>query len=92
MQRTRVAILLVLLTFSAGTLLAEKDSSSSDEAQANNPSELDDQNANTFFLRYAQPFGKWLMRTSLPVSRVPTGTSTAGAQSPDDGRDREHRD
>ncbi len=37
MQRTRVTILLVLLTFSAGTLLAEKGSSSSDEAQANNP-------------------------------------------------------
>ena len=93
MQRTRVAILLALLTFSAGSLLAEKGSSSSDEAQANNPladfvafniqnysipslSELDDQNANNFFLRYAQPFGKWLMRASLPVSRVPTGPST----------------
>ncbi len=92
MQRARVAILLILLTVSAGTLLAAKDSKS-DEAQANNPlanfvafniqnyyvsslSELDDQNANTFFLRYAQPFGKWLMRASLPVSRVPTGTST----------------
>ena len=38
--------------------------------------ELDDQNANTFFLRYAQPFGKWLMRASLPTSRVPTGSGT----------------
>jgi hypothetical protein len=42
-------------------------------------SELDD-NANTFWLRYAQPFGKWLFRASLPVSRVPTGdgASTSG--------------
>jgi hypothetical protein len=36
-------------------------------------SELDGQNANTFWLRYAQPFGKWLFRGSLPASRVPTG-------------------
>ncbi len=44
-------------------------------------SELDDQNANNFFLRYARPFGnKWLMRASLPISRVPTGpgTTTSG--------------
>lgn len=33
---------------------------------------LDDANANTFWLRYAQPFGKWLFRGSLPVLRVPT--------------------
>ena len=39
-------------------------------------SELDDQNANTFWLRYAQPMGNWLFRASLPVSRVPTGPST----------------
>ena len=39
-----------------------------------------DENANTFWLRYAQPFGRWLFRGSLPVSRVPTGsgTSTSG--------------
>ena len=36
-------------------------------------SEMDNQNANTFWLRYAQPFGKWLFRGSLPASRVPTG-------------------
>ena len=30
-------------------------------------SELDDQNANTFWLRYAQPMGNWLFRASLPV-------------------------
>jgi len=35
-------------------------------------SELDDQNANTFWLRYAQPLGSWLFRASLPASRVPT--------------------
>ena len=42
--------------------------------------EMDDQNANTFWLRYAQPFGKWLFRASLPGSRVPTGdgTTTSG--------------
>ncbi len=37
---------------------------------------LDNQNANTFWLRYAQPFGTWLFRGSLPVSRVPTGAGT----------------
>ena len=37
-----------------------------------------DTTANSFVLRYAQPFGKWLMRASLPFQRVPTGqTSTA---------------
>ena len=36
-------------------------------------SEMDNQNANTFWLRYAQPFGKWLFRGSLPASRVPAG-------------------
>lgn len=43
-------------------------------------SELDNQNANTFWLRYAQPFGKVLFRGSLPISRVPTGlgTTTSG--------------
>ena len=33
-------------------------------------SELDGQNANTFWMRYAQPFGKWLFRASLPVGIV----------------------
>ena len=42
-------------------------------------SELDDQNANTFWLRYAQPVGSWLLRASLPMSRVPTGPSTRDA-------------
>ena len=42
--------------------------------------EMDNQNANTFWFRYAQPFGKWLFRASLPVSRVPTdeGATTSG--------------
>ncbi len=42
--------------------------------------EMDDQNANTFWVRYAQPFGKWLFRASLPASRMPTGdgTTTSG--------------
>ena len=40
-------------------------------------SELDDQNANTFWLRYAQPLPKgWLFRASLPTSRVPTGVGS----------------
>ena len=43
-------------------------------------SELDGQNANTFWLRYAQPFGRVLFRASLPLNRVPTGpgTTTSG--------------
>ena len=43
-------------------------------------SETPDQTANTFWLRYAQPLGKWLVRASLPVSRVPAGdgTTTSG--------------
>jgi hypothetical protein len=35
-----------------------------------------DTTANTFFLRYAQPFGKWLMRASLPFQRLPTGPNS----------------
>ena len=34
-----------------------------------------DTTANNFILRYAKPFGKWLMRASLPFSRVPVGMS-----------------
>jgi hypothetical protein len=36
-------------------------------------SELDDENANYFWLRYAQPLGKWLTRASLPIIRGPVG-------------------
>ncbi len=35
-----------------------------------------DSTANNFVLRYAQPFGRWLMRASLPFLRVPTGPNT----------------
>lgn len=40
----------------------------------------DDQNANTLWVRYAQPIGKWLVRASLPIQRVPTaaGETTSG--------------
>ena len=34
-----------------------------------------DTTANNFILRYAKPFGSWLMHASLPFSRVPVGTS-----------------
>ncbi len=34
-----------------------------------------DTTANNFILRYAKPFGNWLMHASLPFSRVPVGTS-----------------
>ncbi len=37
--------------------------------------DLDNQNANTFWLRYAQPVNGWLFRASLPVQRVPAGAS-----------------
>ena len=32
-----------------------------------------DETANTAWLRYAQPFGRWLMRASLPIATVPVG-------------------
>ena len=32
-----------------------------------------DETSNTAWLRYAQPFGRWLMRASLPLSTVPAG-------------------
>jgi len=35
-----------------------------------------EETANNFILRYAQPFGKWLMRASLPFKRAPTGINT----------------
>jgi len=43
-------------------------------------SEAPDQTANTFWLRYAQPVGKFLVRASLPVSRVPSadGSTASG--------------
>lgn len=35
-----------------------------------------DETANSFILRYAKPFGKWLMRASLPFNRTPTGINS----------------
>jgi hypothetical protein len=40
-----------------------------------------DESSNTAWLRYVQPFGKWLMRASLPISTVPVG----GGQDPVSG-------
>ena len=42
-------------------------------------SEAADQTANTFWLRYAQPVGRWLVRLSLPVSRLPAGDGTTAS-------------
>jgi hypothetical protein len=36
-----------------------------------------DGTGNSFILRYAQPFGRWLMRASLPFNRVPTGPGSS---------------
>ena len=44
-------------------------------------SEAPDQTANTFWLRYAQPFGKWLVRASLPLARVPGNDATSSGHS-----------
>ncbi len=76
--------------------VAQGSNAASDAAQANNPladftafnihnyyvpkiSESEG-TSNTFWLRYAQPFGRVLMRASLPTMRVPTGAdeSTSG--------------
>jgi hypothetical protein len=38
---------------------------------------LDDEVANTFWVRAAMPFGRWLTRASLPLSTVPTGAADA---------------
>ncbi len=35
-----------------------------------------EETANSFVLRYAKPYGKWLMRASLPFNRTPTGINT----------------
>ena len=36
-----------------------------------------DRNANQAWLRYAQPFGNWLFRGSLPLSRLPDSPTTS---------------
>lgn len=38
--------------------------------------EAPDQTSNTLWLRYANPFGRWLVRASLPLSQVPAGDGT----------------
>jgi hypothetical protein len=38
-----------------------------------------DETANTFWLRYAQPIGKVLIRASLPLSKVPTSDDTGAS-------------
>jgi hypothetical protein len=40
-----------------------------------------DESSNTAWLRFVKPFGKWLMRASLPISTVPVG----GGQDPVSG-------
>lgn len=86
MLRLTVAGLLLLATV-ALPAAAEDDAAAKAAAQANNPlanmvafnvqnyyyAELygTDETANTAWLRYAQPFGKRLMRASLPISTVP---------------------
>jgi hypothetical protein len=42
-------------------------------------SEAAGQTANTFWLRYAQPVGRWLVRLSLPLSRLPGGDGTTAS-------------
>jgi hypothetical protein len=84
MSRIVVACLLAAAALPAA---AEDDAAAKAAAQANNPlanmvafniqnyyyAELygTDETADTAWLRYAQPFGKWLMRASLPISTVP---------------------
>jgi len=86
-----VAAFLVLAA-AAVPAAAQDDSAAKAAAQANNPlanmvafniqnyyyAELYgvDETANTAWLRYAQPFGRWLMRASLPMSTVPTGAGS----------------
>ena len=76
---------------------SEEQAGGADAAQANNPladfvafnvqnyyvpslSGVDG-SANTFWLRYAQPFGRWLMRASAPIQRVPVPTTVSATGS-----------
>jgi len=84
--RTLILTLAVVL-LAAAPVVAQKSSSDRDIADANNPlanmvafniqnyyySELygTDATTNTAWLRYAQPFGRWLMRASLPLPTSP---------------------
>ena len=87
-----LCVFIVSLSLMAGSTFAQEKSASDDAAQANNPlakiiafnvqnyyiGELtnSDEDANQFWLRYAQPFSlgstNWLMRASLPLNSFPT--------------------
>ena len=87
---------LVFLSVLFSGLVVADDLSEQDLAQANNPladfrainihnywiPEVSgtDETANTMWVRYAQPFGKWLMRASVPIQRVslPGGETGSG--------------
>lgn len=85
-----VVLALFLMTLPAAAQETDADAQAKALANANNPladmvafniqnyyySELygTDETANTAWLRYAQPFGKWLMRASLPIMTVPSDT------------------
>jgi len=87
-QRILIAGVLGVLAATVPAV-ADDDAAANAAAQANNPlanmvafniqnyyyAELygTDETANTAWLRYAQPFGKVLMRASLPISTVPVG-------------------
>ncbi len=90
--RTMIVVLLVLVASILPAAAEEGADAAKAAAQANNPlanmvafniqnyyiAEIygTDETANTAWLRYAQPFGKWLMRASLPMSTVPTGAGS----------------
>ena len=42
---------------------------------------LPDESSNTAWLRFVKPFGKWLLRASLPLSTVPNTTTTTDSVS-----------
>ena len=86
-RSTVPVMVLIAAVLAATPVLAQESAADKTMANANNPlanmvafnvqnyhySELygTDESANTAWLRYAQPFGKWLMRASLPISTVP---------------------
>jgi len=84
-----IVAVVITFAFPAAAQEADADAAAKALANANNPlanmvafniqnyyyAKLygTDETANTAWLRYAQPFGKWLMRASLPIQTVPTG-------------------
>lgn len=91
-SQAMIASLVLVIGAVAGPAGAQDEAASNAAAQANNPlanmvafniqnyyyAELygTDETANTAWLRYAQPFGKWLMRASLPIGTVPGGAGS----------------